>query len=60
MRKLMLLQATVTILKVLTTRTISNLFKKVEVMLSFKKARRRLQGTTELEARLRFKVIGNN
>lgn len=57
---MMLLQATVIILKVVTTRTISNLFKKVEVMLSFKKARRRLQGTTELETRLRFKVIGNN
>lgn len=56
----MLLQATVIILKVVTTRTISNLCKKVEIMLSFKRARRRLQGATELEASLRFKVIGNN
>lgn len=53
----MLLQATVIILKVVTTRTVSNLCEKAKVTLSFTEARRRLPGTTELETIFRFKII---
>ena len=56
----MFLQATLIILMVVTTRTISNLCKKAKVMLSFRKARRRFPGTIELEAMFKFKMIGNN
>lgn len=53
----MLLQATVIILKVVTTRTVSNLCENAKAILSFTEAKRRLPGTTELEAMFRSKII---